>query len=81
MKLRAASAARVRDNKPATVAEARECWQNAHTRALHWEAAIDAAGGDLAFELLDLIRSVLFWVQTLSKFQYYGLSRLYYIMY
>ena len=58
-KLRAASAARVRDNKPATVAEARECWRNAHAHALHWETALEAAGGDLALEFLDLVHDAL----------------------
>ena len=53
--MRAASATHVRDNKPATVAEARECWRTARARVLHWQTALEAAGGDLAPELLDAI--------------------------
>ena len=58
-KLRAASAARVRDNKPATVAEALKCWGNAHERVLNLETGWQAAGGRLAVELLDLVHDAL----------------------
>ena len=54
-KLRAASDARVRDKQPATVREAVRVAVAAHALALHWETAVEAAGGPLAFESLDVV--------------------------
>lgn len=56
-KLRA-SAACVCEGQPAsavTSAEAKQYWQNGHMRADHWQTALEAAGGNLAWELLDFV--------------------------